>query len=147
MVRGWNLTKTDQFIGALAGKANTEKITINLGAVDLGKIDLLVREAAYTNRTDFIRTAIRSQLDKHQVEVQQSIARNALVVGVLLFNRRLLERVRDRGERLRITAVGMVRFANDVTPELANEAVESLTVHGMFQASDEVKAILADRMA
>ena len=139
--------KTDQFFGALAGKTNTEKITINMGAVDLGKIDLLVREGAYTNRTDFIRTAIRSQLDKHQVEVQQSIARNSLVVGVLMFNRKLLERVRDKGERMRITAVGLVRFGSDVTPELAQETVESLTVHGMFQASDEVKAALADRMA
>jgi len=141
------MIKTDQFLGAPTGKANTEKITINMGAVDLGKIDLLVREGAYTNRTDFIRTAIRSQLDKHQVEVQQSIARNSLVVGVLLFNRRLLERVRDKGERLRITAVGLVRFADDVTPELANEAVESLTVHGMFQASEAVKTVLADRIS
>ena len=139
--------KTSQFLGALAGKTNTEKITINLGAVDLGKIDLLVREGSYTNRTDFIRSAIRSQLDKHQVEVQQSISRNSLIVGVLMFNSRLLERVRERGERLRITAVGLVRFASDVTPELAKETVESLTVHGMFQASDEVKAALADRMA
>ncbi len=139
--------KTDQFLGALTGKTNTEKITINLGAVDLGKIDLLVREGAYTNRTDFIRTAIRTQLDRHQVEVQQSIARNSIVVGVLLFNRRILERIRDKGERIRITAVGVVRFADDVTPELAKDAVESLTVHGMFQASDAVKAALADRMA
>src|SRR5689334_15944790 len=141
------MTRADQLLGALAGKVNTEKITINMGAVDLGKIDLLVREGSYTNRTDFIRSAIRSQLDKHHLEVQQSISRNSLVVGVLLFNRRLLERIRDKGERLRITAVGMVRFADDVTPELAQEAVESLTVHGMFQASDEVKAVLGDRMS
>lgn len=140
------MTKVDEFLSAFTGKTNTEKITINMGAVDLGKVDLLVREGVYTNRTDFIRTAIRSQLDKHQLEVQQSISRNSLMVGALLFNRRLLERIRDKGERIRITAVGMVRFANDVTPELANEAVESLTVHGMFQASDEVKAVLADRM-
>ena len=140
------MDKTDQFLSAFSGKVDTEKITINMGAVDLGKIDVLIREGAYTNRTDFIRTAIRAQLDKHHVEVQQSIARNSLVVGVFLFNRRLLERIRDKGERVRITAVGLVRFANDVTPELANEAVESLSVHGMFQAPDAVKAVLADRM-
>lgn len=138
--------KTEQFLGALAGKTNTEKITINMGAVDLGKIDLLVSEGAYTNRTDFIRTAIRAQLDKHHTEVQQSIARNSLVVGVFLFNRKLLERIRDKGERVRITAIGLVRFSNDVTPELAKEVVESLTVRGMFQAPDAVKAVLADRM-
>ena len=119
-------SKTDQFLSAFTGKTNTEKITINMGAVDLGKIDLLVREGSYTNRTDFIRSAIRAQLDKHHVEVQQSILRNSLVVGVLLFNRRLLERIRDKGERMRITAVGLVRFSDDVTPELAKEAVESL---------------------
>src|SRR5690349_12819604 len=140
-----SLTKSGQFIGALTGKTQTEKITINMGAVDLGKIDLLVREGAYTNRIDVIRTAIRAQLDKHHLEVQQSIARNSLVVGAMFFNRRLLERVKDRGEKLRITVVGLVRFANDVTPELAKEVVDSLMVHGMLQASDDVKAALADR--
>ena len=139
-------SKTDQFLTAFTGKSNTEKITINIGAVDLGKVDLLVREGVYTNRTDFIRTAIRAQLDKHHIEVQQSIVRNSLVVGVFLFNQRLLERIREKGERIRITAVGLVRFSDDVTPELAREAVESLIVHGILQASDEVRAALNDRM-
>ena len=141
------MDKTDILIGALAGKtAHTEKITINMGAVDLGKVDLLVNEGVYTNRTDFIRSAIRAQLDKHHVEVQQSIARNSLVVGVLLFSRRTLEKVLEKGEQLRITAVGLVRFANDVTPELARTAVSSMTVHGILQAPEEVKLALADRM-
>ena len=107
---------------------------------------MLVQEGFYSNRTDFIRTAIRAQLDKHHIEVQQSIVRNSLVVGVFLFNQRLLERIREKGERIRITAVGLVRFSDDVTPELAREAVESLIVHGILQASDEVKAALNDRM-
>src|SRR5690349_4233215 len=81
-----------------------EKITINMGPVELGKVDLLVREGFYSNRTDFIRTSIRSQLDKHQLEVQQSITRNAYIVGLLHYDRRLLERLKQKGERVRITA-------------------------------------------
>lgn len=137
----------DDFRDALSGKpAYSEKITINMGPVELGKVDLLVREGFYSNRTDFIRSAIRAQLDKHQIEVQQSITRNAYVVGVLHYDRRLLERLREKGERVRITAVGMLTISKDVEPELASEVIDSVKVHGVFQASDGVKKALADRM-
>jgi Arc/MetJ-type ribon-helix-helix transcriptional regulator len=126
--------------------AYSEKITINMGPVELGKVDLLVREGFYSNRTDFIRSAIRLQLDKHQVEVQQSITRNAYIVGVLHYDRRLLERLKDKGEHVRITVVGMLSLSKDVTAELAAEVIASIKVHGVFQASDAVKAALADRM-
>jgi Ribbon-Helix-Helix transcriptional regulator family len=43
---------------------DSEKITINLGFVDLGRVDLMVREGFYSNRADFIRTAIRNQLER-----------------------------------------------------------------------------------
>jgi Arc/MetJ-type ribon-helix-helix transcriptional regulator len=45
--------------------SDSEKITINLGYVDLGHIDLMVQDGFYSNRTDFIRTAIRNQLERH----------------------------------------------------------------------------------
>jgi Arc/MetJ-type ribon-helix-helix transcriptional regulator len=142
-----NQVRTDESNESVSGKpAYSEKITINMGPVELGKVDLLVREGFYSNRTDFIRSAIRSQLDKHQVEVQQSITRNAYIVGVLHYDRRLLERLKDKGERIRVTVVGMLSLSKDVPAELASEVITSVRVHGVFQASDAVKAALADRM-
>ena len=124
---------------------HSEKITINMGPVELGTVDLLVGEGFYSNRTDFIRSAIRSQLDKHQVEVQQSITRNAYIVGVLHYDRRVLERLQEKGERVRITVVGMLSIAREVAPQLAEAVIDSIQVHGVFHASDAVKAVLADR--
>lgn len=124
----------------------TEKITINIGAVDLGKIDLLVQEGLYTNRTDFIRTAIRSQIEKHHLEVEQSVARDAFVIGVLRFGRAYFERTKREGKRLKLRVIGMLSLAPDISPNLASEVIESVWVRGMFKASDSVKAALADRM-
>jgi Arc/MetJ-type ribon-helix-helix transcriptional regulator len=126
--------------------ADTEKITINLSAVDLGKVDLLVQEGLYSNRTDFIRTAIRSQLEKHNLEIQQSVTRNSYVIGVLAFDRSDLEKRKQKGERVKWTVVGLLHLANDITPELALDVIESVQVRGIFQAPDAVKAALADRM-
>jgi Arc/MetJ-type ribon-helix-helix transcriptional regulator len=126
--------------------ADTEKITINMSAVDLGKVDLLVQEGLYSNRTDFIRTAIRSQLDKHNLEIQQSVTRNSYVIGVLVFDRKDLEKYKQKGEKVKWTIVGLLHLANDITPELALDVIESIQVRGIFQASDAVKAALADRM-
>jgi metal-responsive CopG/Arc/MetJ family transcriptional regulator len=125
---------------------DSEKITINMSAVDLGKVDLLVQESLYSNRTDFIRTAIRSQLDKHNLEIQQSIARHSYVIGVLSYDRSDLEKYRAKGERLKASIVGMLHLQNNISPELAAEVFESIQVRGIFIASDEVKAALADRM-
>ncbi len=125
---------------------DSEKITINLSAVDLGKIDLLVQEGLYSNRTDFIRTAIRSQLEKHTFEIQQSITRHSYVIGVLTFNRADFERRRQNNERLKIAIVGLLHFQNDISPELAAEVVESIRVRGIFIAPDVVKAAVEDRM-
>jgi Arc/MetJ-type ribon-helix-helix transcriptional regulator len=108
--------------------SKTEKITINLGPVDLGQIDLLVREGFYSNRTDFIRTAIRNQLATHAEAVRQTVARQTLVLGVQHFTRRDLEAVRDAGERLRIEVLGLASIADDVSPELALETIESVVV-------------------
>jgi Arc/MetJ-type ribon-helix-helix transcriptional regulator len=126
--------------------SETEKITINLGPVDLGQIDLLVREGFYSNRTDFIRTAIRNQLATHAEAVRQTVARQTLVLGVQHFTRRDLEAVRDAGERLRIEVLGLASIADDVSPELAVETIESVVVLGAFRASPAVKRALADRI-
>jgi Arc/MetJ-type ribon-helix-helix transcriptional regulator len=126
--------------------ADTEKITINMSAVDLGKVDLLVQEGLYSNRTDFIRTAIRSQLEKHNLEIQQSVTRNSYVIGVLLYSRTDLEKYKQKGEKMKMTVMGLLSLADDISPELAREVIESIQVRGIFQASEKVKAALADRM-
>ncbi len=125
---------------------DTEKITINMSAVDLGKIDLLVQEGLYSNRTDFIRTAIRSQLDKHNLEIQQSVTRNSYTIGVLVYNCADFEKFKSRGEKLNLILIGFLHLDNDISPELAREVVESIQVRGIFHASESVKAALADRM-
>jgi Arc/MetJ-type ribon-helix-helix transcriptional regulator len=124
----------------------SEKITINLGVVDLGKVDLLVEEGFYANRTDFIRTAIRNQLDRHQEEVRQSTTRRAMLLGVLSYNRSELEEVRAAGERLRISFVGMLIISDDVPAELASATIESIQVHGVLRASKAVRDALGGRI-
>ena len=125
---------------------DSEKITINLGFVDLGQIDLLVVEAFYANRTDFIRTAIRNQLAQHGDAVKQSIARRELDLGLRHFTRRDLEAVQARGESLHIHVLGLASIAADVTPELARATIASLHILGALQASPDIKAALRDRM-
>ncbi len=126
--------------------AESEKITINLGYVDLGQIDLLVQEGFYSNRTDFIRTAIRNQLDKHNDAVKQSVARHQLDLGLRQYTQQDLEAVKAAGETLHIQVLGLAVIAADVTPELALDTIASIHVLGAFQASPAVKAALGDRI-
>lgn len=126
--------------------ADSEKITINLGFVDLGHIDLLVREGFYSNRSDFIRTAIRNQLDRHADAVKQSVARRHLDLGLRHFTRADLERVRAAGDTLHIQVLGLAVIASDVSPELARATIASINVLGALQASPEVKSALSDRI-
>ena len=125
---------------------DSEKMTINISAVDLGKIDLLVQESLYSNRTDFIRTAIRSQLEKHNLEIQQSVTRHAYTTGALIYDKSDLEKRKAKGEKIALNVVGILHLSNDITPELAREVIISLQVRGIFHASEAVKAALADRM-
>ena len=125
--------------------SETEKLTINLGMVDLGQIDLLVQERFYTNRSDLIRAAIRNQLASHSDVIKQTISRKSLVLGLQHYSRQDLEAARDAGQKLRIQALGLISIAQDVTPKLAMAAIESITVLGALQASAAVKAALADR--
>lgn len=123
-----------------------EKITINLGFVDLGRIDLLVQEGFYSNRSDLIRTAIRKQLESHVDVVSKSLERHTMELGLRDFSVADLEAVRDAGEVLHIKVVGLARFDADITPELALETIGSITVLGALQASAEIKKALADRI-
>ena len=125
---------------------DTEKTTINMSAVDLGKVDLLVQEGLYSNRTDFIRTAIRNQLDKHNLEIQQSVSRNNYGVGVLFYSRSDIERFKAKGQKVNIKMIGMLSLASDIPADLARDVIESIKVLGIFIVSDEVKAALSDRM-
>jgi Arc/MetJ-type ribon-helix-helix transcriptional regulator len=125
---------------------DSEKITINLGYVDLGHIDLLVREGFYSNRTDFIRTAIRNQLERHGEAVKQSLVRHRLELGLRHYGRQDLEAVRTAGETLHIRVLGLAVIAADVSPELARQTIAGIEVLGALQASPEVKAALKDRI-
>ena len=124
---------------------DTEKITINLGYVDLGQVDLMVQEGFYSNRTDFIRTSIRNQLERHADVVKQSTARKSLDLGLRHYSREDLEAVRRAGEMLHINVLGLATIAPDVTPELARATIASISVLGALHASAPVKAALADR--
>src|ERR671933_63342 len=126
--------------------AELEKITINMGPVDRGQIDLLVREGFYQNRTDFIRTAIRNQLSAHSEAVKQTVARKTLVLGLQHYTRNDLETVRAAGETLEIKVLGLVSIADDVPPEVALATIDSLEVLGAFRASSAVKVALTGRI-
>lgn len=124
----------------------TEKMTVNVGVVDLGHVDLLVQEGFYSNRSDLVRTALRNQLALHADTVKQTVVRRTLTVGLQHFARVDLERVVAMGQRIQIQVVGLARIADDVTPELARAAIEAVTVLGAFQATAAVRQALADRM-
>jgi Arc/MetJ-type ribon-helix-helix transcriptional regulator len=129
-----------------AAKPLDEKITVNVGVVDLGQIDLLVQEGFYANRTDLIRTAIRNQLGTHAEVVRQAAARKTLVLGLQNFSADDLRAVQAAGQTLQIRVLGLAAIAPDVTPELALATIRSITVLGALQASPAVKAALADRL-
>ena len=126
--------------------ADSEKITINLGYVDLGHIDLMVQEGFYSNRTDFIRTAIRNQLERHAEVVKQSTVRKNLDLGLRHYSREALDASLAAGEMLHIQVLGLASIAPDVTPELARATIASVVVLGALHASPAVKAALADRI-
>jgi Arc/MetJ-type ribon-helix-helix transcriptional regulator len=124
----------------------TEKLTINLGVVDLGQIDLLVQEGFYSNRTDLIRTAVRNQLSVHADAVKRTVTRRTLQLGLQHFSRTDLERAMAAGQMLQIHVVGLARIADDVPPELARATIQSVDVLGAFHASAAVRSALADRI-
>ena len=130
----------------LAKPPDSEKLTLNLGFVDLGSIDLLVRDGFYSNRSDFIRTAVRNQLVTHADTAKKAASRLTLELGLRTFARQDLEAVQAAGERLKIRVLGLAVIADDVTPDLARATIESVTVLGALHASAEVKTALAGRL-
>ena len=138
------LVKTPELRQPRAGE--TEKMAVNMGVVDLGQVDLLVQEGFYSNRSDLVRTAVRNQLAHHADALKQTVSRRSLTLGLQHFSRADLERAVAAGERLRIEVVGLARIANDVTPELAKAAIESVSVLGAFHASAAVRRALSDRI-
>jgi Arc/MetJ-type ribon-helix-helix transcriptional regulator len=126
--------------------SDTEKITINLGPVDLGQIDLLVQEGFYANRSDLIRTAIRNQLVGHADVVRQTVARKRMVLGLQHFTCADLESLAATGQVVDIQILGLATIAADVTPDLAQRTIRSITVLGALHASAAVKAALAGRI-
>jgi Arc/MetJ-type ribon-helix-helix transcriptional regulator len=143
MEDGWSMAKIHEL---RASPADTEKITVNLGYVDLGHVDLMVQEGFYSNRTDFIRTAIRNQLDRHNDVVKKSVVRQQLDIGLHRYSREDLEAVRAANETLHIQVLGLAIIAGDVSPELARDTIASVHVLGALHASAEVKAALKDRI-
>jgi Arc/MetJ-type ribon-helix-helix transcriptional regulator len=145
MAQGWKMVGNVVELPRKPGN-DSEKITINLGYVDLGHIDLLVQDGFYSNRTDFIRTAIRQQVDRHAEVARQSVARRSLDLGLRHYSKADLEALRAAGQKLDIRVLGLVTIAGDVPAELARETIASVAVLGALQASPAVKAALADRM-
>jgi Arc/MetJ-type ribon-helix-helix transcriptional regulator len=130
----------------MVNAAETEKITINLGPVDLGQIDLLVQEGFYSNRTDCIRTAIRNELAKHADVVRSSVARKTLALGIHHYARQDLEALQAAGQRLEINVLGLASIAEDVPPELALATIQSISVLGTLRTSPQVRAALRGRI-
>ena len=111
-----------------------------------GKLTCSYRKVLYSNRTDFIRTAIRNQLDKHNLEIQQSVTRHSFTIGALVYDKSDFEKRKAKGEKIKLNLIGVLHLASDISPELAREVIESIQVRGIFHASEAVKAALADRM-
>jgi Arc/MetJ-type ribon-helix-helix transcriptional regulator len=126
--------------------ADTEKITINLNVVDLGRIDFLVDEGFYSNRTDLIRTAIRNQLERHQDELKAGVVRKSMVIGVVHYGRQGLEKRRAAGEKVAASVLGMIVIDDDVSPELARDSIAALRVFGVLRASKAVREAIAERI-
>lgn len=126
--------------------SDTEKITVNVGIVDLGRIDLLVQEGFYASRADFVRTAIRNQLERQKTAVDTITARKAMVIGTMSYNRHELEQKLEDNEMINIKVIGMFILTDDITPQLALDTIQSVTVRGVFKAPEDVKEALKDRV-
>ena len=130
----------------MAEVEKSEKITINVGLVDLGQIDLLVDEGFYANRTDFIRSAIRKQLDSRATAVSNTVERRSLILGTQNLSRRDLEELERNGQQIELRVLGLATIADDVSADLALATIASVEVLGAFRAPRAVKAALGPRM-
>jgi Arc/MetJ-type ribon-helix-helix transcriptional regulator len=135
-----------QVDGRRSPVSETEKITINLGPVDLGRIDVLVEQGLYSNRTDLIRTAIRNQLDRHEPVIQAHAVKWSFVLGTEAVTRSTLEELRREGKKMSLRVIGMLKLADDIDPELARATIETIRVRGSFHAPQALREALADRI-
>jgi Arc/MetJ-type ribon-helix-helix transcriptional regulator len=126
--------------------SDTEKITINIGSVDLGRVDLLVQEGFYSSRADFVRTAVRNQLERQKTAVDSISSRKSMFIGTLTYSRKDLEEKRDENEMINVKVIGMLILNEDVTPQLALDTIQSITVRGVFKAPENVKDALKERL-
>jgi Arc/MetJ-type ribon-helix-helix transcriptional regulator len=126
--------------------SDTEKITVNIGIVDLGRVDLLVQEGFYASRADFVRTAIRNQLERQRSAVDSITTRKSMVIGTLSYTRHELDQKREDNEMINVKVIGMFILTDDVTPQLALDTIQSVTVRGVFKAPEDVKEALKDRL-
>ena len=126
--------------------SETEKITLNIGSVDLGRVDLMVQEGFYSSRSDFIRTAIRNQLERQQAAVDSITSRKSMVIGTLSYSRHELEQKRAENEMINVKVIGMFILTDDVPPQLALDTIQSATIRGVFKAPEDVKEALKDRL-
>ncbi|MBN2586417.1 MAG: hypothetical protein JXA64_09530 [Candidatus Fermentibacteraceae bacterium] len=126
--------------------ADTEKITINLGPVDLGRIDMLVDQGLYSNRTDAIRTAVRNLLDRHEMLIQNAAEKRSFALGALILDRQDLLKRKREGRKLSLRMIGVLSLSDDIDPDLALETIESIEVKGVLKASSELKKALSDRI-
>jgi Arc/MetJ-type ribon-helix-helix transcriptional regulator len=126
--------------------SDTEKITVNIGIVDLGRVDLLVQEGFYASRADFVRTAIRNQLERQKTAVDSITSRKAMVIGTMSYTRRELEQKLEDNEMVNIKVIGMFILTDDITPQLAVDTIQSVIVRGVFKAPEDVKEALKDRI-
>lgn len=123
-----------------------EKLSVNFGPVDIGTVDLLVEEGFYASRADFIRHAVRTQLDEHKAAVQDATTRRDFSVGYVSLDAGYLRAAKKRKQRLDIKVVGVLHLQDDIDPALASEVIERVHVLGSFRAPEAVIGVLGDRV-
>lgn len=124
---------------------DTEKVCVNLAAVELGKIDVLVSQGLFTSRTDLIRAGIRKVLEENGEAVQR-VALGAAGLGIMAITRKQLEQARKAGEKLDMKVIGILVIDPDVTPELADTTIHEIRIFGTLRGPKAVLARIGDRV-
>ena len=99
----------------------------------------------YASREAFLQTAARNLLHEHGMDLPQAATGRLTAAGIVMHSRKSLEKLLAAGRQVELNITGILRLADDVTPELACAVIKSLKVCGAFQASPEVKAALIER--
>lgn len=121
---------------------STEKITINVNTSDLGKIDLLIHEGYYSNRTDFIKSAIKSQVNKHDDEINMILSskkKKDWFVGVYVLTEDELQALKRYGRKKAIRGMGLLIVDKDVSLDLMKTSISAIETYGVCRCSSEIK--------